>query len=135
MPTTVFLFVLEPNLAILCVSIPMLRPLWRRYRKRFGGSRLQGDDSAAAHTRGTGGRDLHHSSSNKRAYGTGSSGKGGGGLGGANANALALSQWELEDYESQDSSHGAAVTRGEEMERLKAGEGIGVQTTWTVTRE
>lgn len=38
-----FLFVLEPNLGILCVSIPMLRPLYAMYRKRIGGSRLKED--------------------------------------------------------------------------------------------
>lgn len=41
MPTTIFLFTLEPNLAILCVSIPMLRPFYRVYRKRMGGSRIE----------------------------------------------------------------------------------------------
>ncbi|KAF7557628.1 hypothetical protein G7Z17_g585 [Cylindrodendrum hubeiense] len=40
MPTTVFLFALEPNLAILCVSIPMLRPFYAKYKRRMGGSRL-----------------------------------------------------------------------------------------------
>ena len=41
MPSTIFLFILEPNLAILCVSIPMLRPFYRMYKKRMGGSRLE----------------------------------------------------------------------------------------------
>lgn len=40
MPTTIFLFILEPNLAILCVSIPMLRPFYAKYKRRIGGSRL-----------------------------------------------------------------------------------------------
>lgn len=44
MPTTVFLFILEPNLAILCVSIPMLRPFYVLYRKYVGGSKLQDSD-------------------------------------------------------------------------------------------
>ncbi|EMR69528.1 putative integral membrane protein [Eutypa lata UCREL1] len=43
LPTIMFLFVLEPNLGILCVSIPMLRPLYAMYRKRIGGSRLKED--------------------------------------------------------------------------------------------
>ncbi|KAG9254359.1 uncharacterized protein F5Z01DRAFT_622403 [Emericellopsis atlantica] len=41
MPPTVFLFTLEPNLAILCISIPMLRPFYVLYRKHMGGSRLK----------------------------------------------------------------------------------------------
>jgi hypothetical protein len=36
MPTTVLLFILEPNLSILCVSIPMLRPVLKRFRKQIG---------------------------------------------------------------------------------------------------
>ncbi|KAI9170702.1 hypothetical protein HJFPF1_00172 [Paramyrothecium foliicola] len=44
MPTTIFLFILEPNLAILCVSIPMLRPFYAKYRKRMGGSKLNETD-------------------------------------------------------------------------------------------
>ncbi|KAH7018909.1 hypothetical protein EDB80DRAFT_599929, partial [Ilyonectria destructans] len=40
MPTTVFLFTLEPNLAVLCVSIPMLRPFYAKYKRRMGGSKL-----------------------------------------------------------------------------------------------
>ncbi|CAH0054081.1 unnamed protein product [Clonostachys solani] len=38
MPTTILLFILEPNLAILCVSIPMLRPFFTRFRKGGGSS-------------------------------------------------------------------------------------------------
>ncbi|KAH7322422.1 hypothetical protein B0I35DRAFT_182640 [Stachybotrys elegans] len=34
MPTTILLTVLEPNFAILCVSIPMLRPIYRYYRSQ-----------------------------------------------------------------------------------------------------
>lgn len=42
MPATIFLFILEPNLSILCVSIPMLRPFYSKYKKRARGStRLQ----------------------------------------------------------------------------------------------
>jgi hypothetical protein len=36
MPTTIFLFILEPNLAILCVSIPMLRPVFARVKRQLG---------------------------------------------------------------------------------------------------
>ncbi|CAH0031648.1 unnamed protein product [Clonostachys rhizophaga] len=38
MPTTILLFILEPNLAILCVSIPMLRPFFANFRKGGGSS-------------------------------------------------------------------------------------------------
>ncbi|KAF2036388.1 hypothetical protein EK21DRAFT_106490 [Setomelanomma holmii] len=34
MPITVFLAAFEPNLAVLCASIPMLRPCYTRYRQR-----------------------------------------------------------------------------------------------------
>jgi hypothetical protein len=48
MPTTIFLFILEPNLAILCVSIPMLRPFFAAYKKRVGGSRLKETDESTS---------------------------------------------------------------------------------------
>jgi hypothetical protein len=38
MPVSLLLTTLEPNFAILCVSIPMLRPIYRSYRARFGSS-------------------------------------------------------------------------------------------------
>lgn len=40
MPTTILLFTLEPNLGILCVSIPMLRPLYAQVRSRNASARL-----------------------------------------------------------------------------------------------
>ncbi|KAJ1325334.1 hypothetical protein MN608_10046 [Microdochium nivale] len=43
MATTVLLFALEPNLAILAVSIPMLRPLYKSWRSRNQSSRLYDD--------------------------------------------------------------------------------------------
>lgn len=48
MPTTIFLFILEPNLAILCVSIPMLRPFFAAYKKRIGGSKLRETDESTS---------------------------------------------------------------------------------------
>jgi hypothetical protein len=45
MTPTIFLFALEPNLAILCVSIPMLRPLYTRWRSRHTSSRLRDPNS------------------------------------------------------------------------------------------
>ncbi|RYP85122.1 hypothetical protein DL770_005102 [Monosporascus sp. CRB-9-2] len=41
LPTMLFLTILEPNIALICVSIPMLRPLYSMYRKWEGGSRLR----------------------------------------------------------------------------------------------
>jgi hypothetical protein len=53
MPTTTLLFTLEPNLAILCVSIPMLRPFYVMYRKYVNGSRIQDTDERSAGFRDT----------------------------------------------------------------------------------
>jgi hypothetical protein len=36
MPITVFLAAFEPNLAVLCASIPMLRPRYHKFRQRVG---------------------------------------------------------------------------------------------------
>lgn len=35
MPIALFLTCIEPNLGILCVSIPMLRPIYTRYRSKY----------------------------------------------------------------------------------------------------
>lgn len=44
MPITVFLAAFEPNLAILCASIPMLRPCYTRYRQKQA-SKYSGNNS------------------------------------------------------------------------------------------
>ncbi|KAI6778520.1 uncharacterized protein J7T54_005044 [Emericellopsis cladophorae] len=44
--TNLFLTVIEQQLAIITVSIPMLRPLWRRYRGRLGGYSLDESEQA-----------------------------------------------------------------------------------------
>lgn len=41
LPTNLFLTVIEQQFAIITISIPMLRPLWRRYRARYGGYSLE----------------------------------------------------------------------------------------------
>lgn len=46
LPTNLFLTVIEQQLAIITISIPMLRPLWRRYRARFGGYSLEESEKA-----------------------------------------------------------------------------------------
>lgn len=46
MPITVFLAAFEPNLAVLCASIPMLRPCYTRYRQRYA-SRYSENSSGA----------------------------------------------------------------------------------------
>ena len=44
MPVTVFLSAFEPNLAVLCASIPMLRPCYTRFKNRAD-SKLTGERS------------------------------------------------------------------------------------------
>lgn len=67
LPINQFLTVLEQQLAIIVVSIPMLRPLWSRYRKRVGGYSLEesgkaggsgykGPSAGSSGFRGTGGK-------------------------------------------------------------------------------
>lgn len=80
MATTVFLFVLEPNLAILCVSIPMLRPFYGMYRRKMGGtSRL--DDYSNERSKG------YTGNSNLASKGVKTP-----------ANVANMSTWEMEDY-------------------------------------
>ncbi|CAM1502600.1 Fc.00g073760.m01.CDS01 [Cosmosporella sp. VM-42] len=126
MPTTIFLFILEPNLAILCVSIPMLRPFYAKYKKRIGGSRLQdySDDRTGEYG--------NHSQSGK------------GSKAGTASRPENPATWEMEDYYPPGKTrHDARVNRyGDESgseKNLTASspqlrEEIKVETKWTVTR-
>lgn len=88
MATTIFLFILEPNLAILCVSIPMLRPFYAKYKKRIGGSRLTESNEASKYLDQSG--RSHNISSNLDQPSTG---------------------WEMEDYHPS-AKKGSAVAAG-----------------------
>ncbi|KAF5266326.1 hypothetical protein BFJ63_vAg4648 [Fusarium oxysporum f. sp. narcissi] len=126
MPTTIFLFILEPNLAILCVSIPMLRPFYAKYKKRMGGSRL--DEYSTE--RSTGFRDASRSGAASTQPEI--------------ARDPNLSTWEMDDYRPNDKlQHGYAVAgfpdeSGSEKNltvgssEMKNNE-ISVETRWTVT--
>ncbi|KAG8672333.1 hypothetical protein FPOAC2_05716 [Fusarium poae] len=126
MATTVFLFILEPNLAILCVSIPMLRPFYAKYKKRMGGSRLD----EYSNSRSTGFRDMSRTGASSAAPEA--------------VRDPNLSTWEMDDYRPQDKiQHGYSVSgfpdeSGSEKEltvgssEAPKGE-ISVETKWTVT--
>ncbi|RYP60853.1 hypothetical protein DL769_007953 [Monosporascus sp. CRB-8-3] len=133
LPTTLFLFVLEPNIAIICVSIPMLRPLYSMCRKRKGGSRLR-------------------EASNKRTTADGGGRSGRLGQRGHGAMAAITSQnnttnWEMEDYRpdvvaqhdttvtavADDSGSEENLTNSEPVTKRDKG-GIRVETVWTMSR-
>ncbi|CEI61737.1 hypothetical protein FVEN_g2800 [Fusarium venenatum] len=126
MATTVFLFILEPNLAILCVSIPMLRPFYAKYKKRMGGSRLD----EYSNSRSTGFRDMSRTGASSAAPEA--------------VRDPNLSTWEMDDYRPQDKiRHGYSVSgfpdeSGSEK-NLTVGSSeapkgeISVETKWTVT--
>ncbi|KAH7027268.1 uncharacterized protein B0I36DRAFT_350830 [Microdochium trichocladiopsis] len=54
LPTNLFLTVFEQQLAIITISIPMLRPLWARYRNRATGYNLDGEQAGGGKHSGTG---------------------------------------------------------------------------------
>ncbi|KAI2471602.1 hypothetical protein F4781DRAFT_429289 [Annulohypoxylon bovei var. microspora] len=128
MPTTVFLFILEPNLAILCVSIPMLRPLYTRYRKRTrGASKLYeySDEQSG------GSRNKQPSCQKKKS-------------GVVGTDTLNLTTWEMDDYHPQgaETKFDTAVTTlgdesGSEKNLTAPSEvpmhTIAVEKQWTVT--
>ncbi|RGP77172.1 hypothetical protein FLONG3_4687 [Fusarium longipes] len=126
MATTIFLFILEPNLAILCVSIPMLRPFYAKYKKRMGGSRLD----EYSNSRSTGFRDMSRTGASSAAP--------------EHVRDPNLSTWEMDDYRPQDKiQHGYSVSgfpdeSGSEKgltvgsSEARTGE-INVETRWTVT--
>ncbi|KAK7756308.1 hypothetical protein SLS62_001534 [Diatrype stigma] len=137
--TITFLLTLEPNLAILCVSIPMLRPLYAMYRKRSGGSRLEeleeGGNSKYANSKSRSGGRSHMGTTTSRNH--------------VETNAT----WEMEDFYRPDViTHDTTVT-GPEGESTPGDESgseknlttstsepqnskgaIRVETVWTMTR-
>ncbi|KAI0895308.1 hypothetical protein F4806DRAFT_96018 [Annulohypoxylon nitens] len=128
MPPTVFLFILEPNLAILCVSIPMLRPLYTRYRERTrGASKLQ-EFSEEQTIGGSGGKSKGTNQRSKK---------------GIN-DTLNLTTWEMDDYNPKggETKFDTAVTTtgdesGSEKNLTHPSEvprhTIAVEKKWTVT--
>ncbi|KAF7549736.1 hypothetical protein G7046_g8248 [Stylonectria norvegica] len=123
MPTTVFLFTLEPNLAILCVSIPMLRPFYAKYKKRIGGSRLEEYSDERSNTYQS------QSQTGTRSRTRAATGQ------------ESISTWEMEDRFPQNKSHQDSVVAGYGYEsgsekNLTAGrrDEIKVETRWAVSR-
>lgn len=128
MPATIFLFILEPNLSILCVSIPMLRPFYSKYKKRMGGSRLQEypDERTGAGYKKSEFRSGQLSQARKTHAGG------------------PETQLEMNDYRYDGTKHDAVVTTyddGSGSERklttssyAPGRDAIGVETKWAVTR-
>ncbi|KPM41040.1 hypothetical protein AK830_g5523 [Neonectria ditissima] len=126
MPTTIFLFILEPNLAILCVSIPMLRPFYAKYKRRMGGSKLQ----EYSDERSTGFRDRSQAAQESKAR-----------MGSNHDNATT---WEMDDYYPPGKGgHDATVVglgdeSGSEKNLTTSPKGaqdeIRVETQWAITR-
>lgn len=128
MPTTIFLFILEPNLAILCVSIPMLRPFWARYKESTrGASKLHEGYSDMQTIGGSGAKKSGQRSKIRTGNDTEN-----------------LTQWEMDDYtQTPMGKNDATVTyAGDESGSEKnlttpsqvPRHMIGVETEWTVTR-
>ncbi|KAI0842324.1 hypothetical protein F5Y06DRAFT_257313 [Hypoxylon sp. FL0890] len=127
MSTTIFLFILEPNLAILCVSIPMLRPLYSRYRERTrGASKLH--EYTDEHTGGS-----RNKPSAQRSNGR------------INPNDPDnITTWEMDDYRQDTTKFYPAVsTDGDESGSEKnltnpshvPKNAIAIETKWEVTRD
>ncbi|KAI1408389.1 hypothetical protein F5Y13DRAFT_194469 [Hypoxylon sp. FL1857] len=124
MSTTVFLFILEPNLAILCVSIPMLRPLYSRFRERRGGaSKLH--EYSDEHTDGS-----RNKPSAQRSKGMKSN------------DPNSITTWEMDDYRPDTTKFDPAVsTYGDESGSEKnltaasqvPNNGITIEKEWKVT--
>ncbi|RYO90563.1 hypothetical protein DL766_006765 [Monosporascus sp. MC13-8B] len=133
LPTTLFLVILEPNIAIICVSIPMLRPLYTTYRKRKGGSRLR----EGSHKRSTAGSGGLSGPSSQRSRGVMA----------VITSHSHITGWEMEDYRPdmvarRDTTVTAAADDSGSEENLthsepatKRDEGaIRVETEWTMSR-
>ncbi|KAH7157294.1 hypothetical protein B0J13DRAFT_541496 [Dactylonectria estremocensis] len=125
MPTTIFLFTLEPNLAVLCVSIPMLRPFYAKYKRRMGGSKLD----EYSDERSTGFRDRSQQSAPRSKARSGS-------------NPESPSTWEMDNYYppgkgAQDATITGLGDDGSEKYLTTASgppNEIRVETGWKITR-
>ncbi|OTA98892.1 hypothetical protein M426DRAFT_325598 [Hypoxylon sp. CI-4A] len=127
MPTTIFLFILEPNLAILCVSIPMLRPFWIRHKERTrGASKLR--EYSEERTGESKSKKSGQRSKNNTANDT-----------------MNMSTWEMDDYNRHGGGKfdAAITTSGDESgseknlttpSQIPPRDTIAVETKWTVTR-
>lgn len=79
MALTVFLAAFEPNLAIICACIPMLRPLWAKFRgyvstRRHSTALTDGEDASGGSKFGRGNELKNISSSGHRSTGQRSAG-------------------------------------------------------------
>ena len=123
MSTTILLFVLEPNIAILCVSIPTLRPFYQMYKKKHGSSRLReysDERSYASNGNGLASRNKAQVHPTETGPAEGS-----------------ISAWEMKDYykrgiESDLHSSDKSLT-SDSQEMIAPKEKIGVETKWTVS--
>ncbi|RYP74146.1 hypothetical protein DL771_003204 [Monosporascus sp. 5C6A] len=130
--TMLSLIILEPNIAIICVSIPMLRPLYSMYRKRKGRSKLR--EASDKRTTASGGRRSDRSGQQSR------------GTKEAITSQNNTTDWEMEDYRpntlaQHDTTVTAAVDNSGSEENLtnsepvtRRDEGtIRVETIWTMS--
>ncbi|TLD15707.1 uncharacterized protein PgNI_00286 [Pyricularia grisea] len=128
MSTTILLFTLEPNLAILCISIPMLRPFYVLYKKRVGSSRLTEDKSG--YNNGPSGNGYVKDISNHSSNGMPSRS--------AQGNGAPTGNWELDDYKTNKvtvttTGDGASIDKPSVRPSGPLGD-IRVDTEWQVSR-
>ncbi|VUC31537.1 unnamed protein product [Clonostachys rosea] len=147
LPINLFLTVFEQQLAIITISIPMLRPLWRRYRARIGGYSISEEGGKGS---GYSGRAGSKSNDIVTFGGSGAKASAGSrGRRGKNDSVLDAAV-ELRDVEHKASVHGRrdgessvnsdwiADDSGSETrlgEWNKSPNAISVQTEWTVSHK
>ncbi|KAH8646884.1 hypothetical protein BX600DRAFT_390444 [Xylariales sp. PMI_506] len=139
MPPTVFLFALEPNLAILCVSIPMLRPFYSRYISRNASARLYDNSKeppSSGKAKSLSISNLKNGRTKKKSN---------------NNDTVNTTTWEMDDYYNTEAAKGnlrSSAGVGASFDPDETGSekaltrhsqnmptnGIGVETTWVVTR-
>ncbi|KAI1415431.1 hypothetical protein F5Y13DRAFT_187539 [Hypoxylon sp. FL1857] len=129
-----FLCVLETFLALLCVNIPMMRPLIRRWRRNQSTSRLEGSEGPGSYFSKNSRRDVngtlssgnHTSSIGRSKAGTGSNGQ--------------HEEWDMVEYSGNGMDATSIDDSGSEKRLTTRGTAqtppgqIAVHTKWTVTR-
>lgn len=112
LPLSIFVSQIEPLLAIICVSIPMLGPIYKRYRRHNGSSRLYD-------MRGSSGLPSGPSSSKNRRH----------------WEMDTMQTTAAAGRHDSDSQSYDAASSDRDLGRAAAPHGITVQTQYTVTRD
>jgi hypothetical protein len=125
MGITIFLCVLEVLLGTLCISIPMLRPFYTRYKAQKSSSKLSESASGQKKSLRTFGQ-ISSKPKSKDPFATTTE---------IYAESTHQGQWELRSLEDGSSSNSNGSGRELTAQKRSVTSQIAVETNWSVSRE